>query len=158
MKIGVVSDTHCIEKYIDIAIENLKDVDVILHLGDCSRDIKRFKEKLNKKIYGVDGNCDFKDEYPKEQTIELEGKKIFMTHGDLYGVKYGYNNIYYKGKEVGADIVLFGHSHIEMIEKMDDIILMNPGSTTIPKGKGNSMGFINIENGKITTEIKYFFS
>ena len=40
----------------------------------------------------------------------LRGKKIFITHGDLYGVKYGMTNIYYKGKEVGADIVLFGHS------------------------------------------------
>ena len=32
-----------------------------------------------------------------------------MCHGHKYGVKYGYNSIYYRGKEIGADIVLFGH-------------------------------------------------
>lgn len=156
MLIGVMSDTHCIERYINLAFEKLKDVDVILHLGDCSSDIKKLKDKFKDEIYVVDGNCDFKGEYPKEQILEFSNKKIFMTHGDLYGVKCDLNNIYYRGQEVGADIVLFGHSHIEMIQRVNNMILMNPGSTSLPKGRGKSVGIIEIkEDGNVEAKIEY---
>lgn len=156
MLIGVMSDTHCIEKYINLAFEKLKDTDVILHLGDCSSDVSKFRGKFAGKIYVVDGNCDFKGNYPKEQIIELKGKKIFMAHGDRYNVKYDLNSIYYRGQEISADIVVFGHSHIETIQRVKDMILMNPGSTSLPKGKGNSVGIIEIkDDGEIGAKIEY---
>lgn len=156
MLIGVMSDTHCIDRYIDLAFDKLKSVDVILHLGDCSPDIKKFKHKFKGDIYVVDGNCDFRQEYPKEQILEFRNKKIFMTHGDLYGVKRDLNNIYYRGQEIGADIVLFGHSHVETIQKINNMILMNPGSVSLPKGRGKSVGIIEIkENDDIEVKIEY---
>lgn len=156
MIIGVMSDTHCIEKYINLAFEKMKNADVILHLGDCSPDIAKFKDKFNGEVYVVDGNCDFKGDYPKERLLEIQNKKIFMAHGDRYGVKNDFNNIYYRGKELGADIVLFGHSHIEMIQEVNDMLLMNPGSASLPKGKGNSIGIIEIDdNGNIDAKIEY---
>ena len=156
MLIGVVSDTHCINKYIQLAAEKIKNVDILIHLGDNSSDIEQFKKVFNGEIYVVDGNCDYRGEYPKELIIDVNSKKIFLTHGDLYGVKSGLNNIFYKGKELGADIVLYGHSHIEGIERVEDILIMNPGSTSIPKGKGHSIGFIEIDDsGNIDAKIEY---
>lgn len=156
MLIGVVSDTHCINKYIQLSVEKIKNVDILIHLGDNSSDIEQFKKVFNGEIYVVDGNCDYRGEYPKELIIDVNGKKIFLTHGDLYGVKSGLNNIFYKGKELGADIVLYGHSHIECIERVEDILIMNPGSTSIPKGKGHSIGFIEIDDsGNIDAKIEY---
>ena len=156
MLIGVVSDTHCINKYIQLAAEKIKNADILIHLGDNSSDIEQFKKVFNGEIYVVDGNCDYRGEYPKELIIDVNSKKIFLTHGDLYGVKSGLNNIFYKGKEVGADIVLYGHSHIEGIERVEDILIMNPGSTSIPKGKGHSIGFIEIDDsGNIDAKIEY---
>lgn len=156
MLIGVVSDTHCINKCIQLAAEKIKNVDILIHLGDNSSDIEQFKKVFNGEIYVVDGNCDYRGEYPKELIIDVNSKKIFLTHGDLYGVKSGLNNIFYKGKEVGADIVLYGHSHIEVIERVEDILIMNPGSTSIPKGKGHSIGFIEIDDsGNIDAKIEY---
>ena len=156
MLIGVVSDTHCINKYIQLAAEKIKNVDILIHLGDNSSDIEQFKKVFNGEIYVVDGNCDYRGEYPKELIIDVNSKKIFLTHGDLYGVKSGLNNIFYKGKELGADIVLYGHSHIEGIERVEDILIMNPGSTSIPKWKGHSIGFIEIDDsGNIDAKIEY---
>ena len=55
--------------------------------------------------------------YPKEGIIEVNRRKIFFTHGDLYGVKSSINNIYYRGRELGVDVVLFGHTHQQIIEE-----------------------------------------
>ena len=77
------------------------------------------------------------------------GKKIFMCHGHRYGVKYSYNSIYYRGKEVGADIVLFGHSHLPIIEECDGLTLMNPGSISHGMGRiDKTLGYIDLINNK----------
>ena len=77
------------------------------------------------------------------------GIKIFVTHGHMYNVKSEYNTIFYKGKEVGADIVLFGHSHKALINSYDGITIMNPGSISLPYGRmKKTMGFIVIDKDK----------
>lgn len=155
MLIAVISDTHRIGKYIDLAKKLIKDADVLIHLGDNIEDVELLQDGFNGEVYAVKGNCDYSTKYPKEKIIELKGKRIFITHGDLYGVKNGLNNIYYKGRELEADIVLFGHTHEAIIEKEDNMILMNPGSISLPRLKGRYVGFIDInENGDINTYLK----
>ncbi len=71
----------------------------------------------------------------KTEEITLLGKKIFLTHGDLYGVKYGTERLGYAAEERGADIVLFGHTHIpheEYISAQKPYYLFNPGSISSP--------------------------
>jgi putative phosphoesterase len=155
MLIAVISDTHKADKYINLAKDLIKGADILIHLGDNVDDIKILENDFNGKIYAVRGNCDYSSKYPKEGIIEVNGRKVFFTHGDLYGVKSSINNIYYKGRELEADIVLFGHTHIQLIEKEDKIILMNPGSISLPLFKGRYVGFIDIsDNGDIHTYFK----
>ena len=40
MLIAVISDTHRVAKYINIAKEYIKSADVLIHLGDNSEDIE----------------------------------------------------------------------------------------------------------------------
>lgn len=149
MKIAVISDSHYIISSVEAVKEHLKDVDVILHCGDGAPDLKELTKDLDVESYGVRGNCDITNEYPSERILELGGKTIFMCHGHRYGVKSSYNNIYYKGKECNADIVLFGHSHLKTIMRENGLVLMNPGSITSPAmGNKKSMGFIIIEENK----------
>ncbi|MGL4773199.1 MAG: metallophosphoesterase [Clostridium sp.] len=148
MLIAVVSDTHRMNKYINIAKDIIKDADIVIHLGDNSEDIEELTSNFNGEVYGVRGNCDGATPYPKEQLIEVEGKRIFFCHGDSYGVKYSLTTIYLKGREMNADVVLFGHTHEAMIEKQHGIILMNPGSIALPRLKGRYVGFIEIKNEK----------
>jgi len=132
LKIGVISDSHGILKYIDLAMEHLKDTELIIHAGDNYKDAKYIEKKYKIKVIGVTGNCDTKG---IEECIELlNDKKIFITHGHNYGVKMNINGIFYAGKQNDADIVIFGHSHIPFYAVEEEMVLLNPGSVSLPRG------------------------
>lgn len=147
MKIAVISDTHRIKKYIELSKKYIEDADVLIHLGDDSADIEELTTDFKGEVYGVRGNCDHISTYPKENLLVIGGKKIFITHGHFYGVKNGMMNIVYKGEELGADIVLFGHTHIALIEEYKGIMFMNPGSVSLPRINNRYIGFIELEDG-----------
>ncbi len=154
MLIAVVSDSHNNSRAIEDLREYITKADVLLFLGDGESDLIKIKETFKKDIYAVSGNCDMYSKNPEELVIDIGGKRIFMSHGHKYNVKYNYNNIYYKGKEVGADIILFGHTHLPMIEEHDEVIMMNPGSLSRGVGiSGRSLGYIEIAENK--TPIAY---
>lgn len=132
MKIGVMSDTHGMHSYIDLAMEYLKEVDLIIHGGDNYKDTKYIEKNYNIKVIGVAGNCDIENSCDRIE--EIEGKKIFITHGHNYGVKTDINRIFYAGKENNADVVIFGHSHVPLYVEEEGIILLNPGSLSLPRG------------------------
>lgn len=150
MRIAVISDTHRCGKYINLAKKLIEDADILIHLGDNIEDVELLSNGFDGEVYAVAGNCDYSSKYPKESIIEVNGVKIFYTHGDLYGVKSTITNIYYRGREIGADVVLFGHTHQHGIEKTDELILMNPGSISLPHFKGRYVGIVDIdEKGNI---------
>ena len=145
MLIAVISDSHGNKSSISKIKKKISSAQVLLFLGDGENDLKEITEGFNGEVYAVRGNCDFKGIYPEERVIEIQGKKIFMCHGHRYGVKYGYNSIFYRGKEVGADIVLFGHSHLPIIDEHDGLILMNPGSISHGVGSLNkTLGYFDL--------------
>ena len=84
-------------------------------------------------------------------------KKIMITHGHRYGVKYGLERLYFSALENEVDIVLFGHTHISLNEKYDNILFFNPGSLTHPRllSKG-SYGIIEISDSDIISKIVEF--
>lgn len=146
MKIAVISDTHRSGRYIDIAKKYIKNVDALIHLGDNIDDVERLTEGFKGKVYSVAGNCDYNSSFPSEQILELGNKKIFITHGHNYGVKYSLNNIYYRAKELEVDVVLFGHTHEALILEEDNILFMNPGSISLPRGSNRCIGYIEIND------------
>ncbi len=80
MKIAFISDTHHNERALKVAskyINNLKS-DIVIHLGDCIEDVKLLEKTFKGEIYAVAGNCDFSNTYPKEDTITINGLKIFL--------------------------------------------------------------------------------
>lgn len=156
MKIAVLSDSHYETSFINDIKEYLEDIDIILHCGDGAPDTKALSNIFRGEIYAVKGNCDMSKEYPLERIIEVMGIKIFMTHGHMYNVKNEYNTIFYKGKEVDADIVLFGHSHKALIKDYDGLVIMNPGSISLPYGRAKrTFGIIEIlKNNKRNISIK----
>lgn len=149
MKIAVISDSHNVTSAIEAVKPYIDGVDIVMHLGDGVENVKDITNEFNGEVYAVKGNCDFGDNYPNERIVEVLDRKILMCHGHFYNVKMNLNNIFYRGKELGVDIVLFGHSHLCIIEKKDDLILMNPGSISNGIGKiRRSIGYIEIEEDK----------
>jgi len=155
MKIVVISDTHGYVENCIKAINSINGIDLVIHLGDYTKDAEAIKKALKITTINVKGNCDIYDlETPDDNIIEIEGKKIFLTHGDLYRVKQGLNSIYYKAKELNADVALFGHSHISTLIEYDGILFLNPGSPTLPRaGASKSIGLLYIDQNNLKGEI-----
>lgn len=81
------------------------------------------------KILCIQGNCDaevdqmvLKFKLYKTKNIRINGKRCHLEHGH-----------HLEEKIKDADFVLFGHTHIPLLEKIDDLVYINPGSITLPK-------------------------
>jgi putative phosphoesterase len=154
MKILVFSDTHKrIRNCINVINAN-KEVDLIIHLGDVLQDALDLESLFPKiKIEYVTGNNDFSRRGNKEKLITVDNKKIFLTHGHLYKVKYTYEIIKEKAYKLDADILLFGHTHEPYLEQKEGLYIMNPGSISLPNYRKPSFGTIELLQGKIFTSI-----
>lgn len=125
----IISDTHGkLPKKFEFW-EALENVDYIIHLGDGIREIQTLKEAFGDKFIYVYGNCDHMSNN-HEQLLDIEGTKIFITHGHNYGVKSNLLNLHMRGIELGAKCCLYGHTHRASLEDYGDIKLINPGSLT----------------------------
>lgn len=153
MTILVVSDTHGAKGRLRTLLETRKDIDAFIFLGDGLGSVNTVMEDYpDIPFYAVRGNCDT-TLIPSETLgfIELAGKKILFTHGHLYGAKYSTEMLIDKAKNMGADIVLFGHTHERYENYTDGIYIMNPGSLERPRHGDASYGIIEITKAGIMT-------
>lgn len=134
MKVGIVSDTHKNLAMLDKAIKNLGEIELLIHLGDCIEDVKNIKDKYAFDVVYVAGNNDNTLE-DTEKIIKISGKKILLTHGHKYNVYFGLERLYFRALEKEADLVLYGHTHVQNIEWINNILFINPGSTSLPRDK-----------------------
>lgn len=145
MKIGLISDTHGDVFIAEKAIKAMGDIDLLLHAGDTYLDAKLLHTMTGVDVVAVKGNTDFNCEAASETILTVENRKIFLTHGHKYNVKFGIDKLYYKALETDSDIVVFGHSHIPIYAKENGIVFINPGSVSRPRGGSMpSYGIMNI--------------
>jgi len=156
MIIGVLSDTHSFN-IPNIVIERFKSVDLIIHAGDVC-DVQTLK--LLKKIAptkAVQGNMDesaLKKELPVKEIIVCGDLKIGVTHGHIGDTREALKNAMSSFKNDKMDVVIFGHSHQALNERVGTTLYFNPGSPNdLIKAKFFSYGLITIEAGKIKAEI-----
>lgn len=129
MKIIAMSDSHGDRK----AVETVSALpcDAIFHCGDSELS---YDDPLWGKVHAVRGNCDSDSRFPLSALVEVGDKKVLAVHGHQHDVKRSLMMLYYTAKEQGANIVLFGHSHLYGAEMEDGILFLNPGSTRQPRG------------------------
>lgn len=131
-KILVLSDTHGNFNKI-FEIFNREKPDIVIAAGDGIKDVEELAyvyqdEKI--KFYMVKGNCDFFNRNQEEEKLfYIENFKFFLTHGHLYSVKRNLENIKEIGKKLKADVIIYGHTHIENLEEYSKgKFLFNPGA------------------------------
>lgn len=147
MKILVVSDSHGDCNNFRRLLMSQPKAEVVLFLGDGAGDFDSLRLEFPEKMFiGVKGNCDWCSSLPIFEERTIAGKKIFMTHGHAYGVKFDLTKLFYEGKSRNADIVLFGHTHIPLTCYEEGMHIMNPGSL---HGYNRSFGVIDIQNGDV---------
>ncbi len=150
MKIMIFSDSHKNFGAMTRAMEAEHPVDWIIHAGDVHRDVEDMEIMYPRiPLAYVKGNNDyFIHDVPDDRFFELGGVKIFLTHGHNYGVKYSLAKLLQKGGELGADIVIFGHTHLAHCEKIGNVTLFNPGAAP------RSYGVLEINNGEFNLQIR----
>ena len=130
MKILVISDIHGLVSYAERMIEKEKP-DEVIFCGDGWREIDESRKFYKKaRFHLVGGNCDFCGE--PELYITLGGKNILITHGHRYNVKMerelAYITLRSHAADLGADLVLFGHTHNPDVVYRNGMIMLNPGA------------------------------
>ena len=155
MKIGVVSDTHSHDLPKQM-MDDLKDVDLIVHVGDfCSGDdLRRFRQ-INK-VRAVFGNMDgleIRQLLPERDVFEADGLKIGLYHGQGSPERV-LNYVKKEFKRDKLDVVIFGHSHLPFNEVIDGVLYFNPGSPTdVVRPPYCSYGILEVKNGKVSGKI-----
>lgn len=131
MKILLISDSHGARQELLDLFEKYKGFEII-HCGDYEID-ESILMKYN--VHFVPGNCDRKSIASPLKCLEIDYKKIFITHGHLYNVKFTYDLIVYKALEAQVDYCFFGHTHRHTVFKEEGITFVNPGSMAFAREK-----------------------
>jgi putative phosphoesterase len=133
VRIGVVADTHVYSKgarslpraVLDFLAR--ADIDLIIHCGDIAcQDVLDSLATIGRTV-AVRGNNDagdFGSALPEQIELTSAGRVIRVVHGDG-GISA---RAVAKSLAPGAQVVIYGHSHIPMIEKHRESVLLNPGS------------------------------
>ena len=146
--VGIISDTHIPGRVKSLPreiFETFKGVDLIIHSGDIE-DLETIKE-LEKiaKVIAVEGNMDqkeTKEKSPKGILLKIYGWKIGVIHSPFpFWLGSHFNFIQEKAaqrliEKEGFDILIFGHTHRPFLKELNlkgkNILLINPGSATVP--------------------------
>ena len=149
MKILFIADSHRHFSFLIEMMEKEKP-ERVFAMGDYTKDFEELSYLYPEIPFEmVKGNCDFWDShFSEEKIIFLEGKRIFLTHGHLYGVKSSYDSLRETGRKMKCDIILFGHTHREFLEEKD-MILANPGAA-----QDGKYGILDLQKEKVEIKLK----
>ena len=159
MKVLVVSDTHGREQNLAEALEQTGHIDQLIHLGDVEGGAEHIRELAGDAPAAIiAGNNDFFCDLPNERIFTIGGHRIFMTHGHGYFVHSGTLYLKREARKKGADIVMFGHTHKPYMEEDNELLVLNPGSLSLPRQEGHRPTYIVMEiadDGQISSELCY---
>ena len=158
MKILIVSDTHRNEDNLISVLEREENLDLLIHCGDVEGAEYEIEHYAGCRTGFVAGNNDFFSGLPREVVLELEEYKVWVTHGHNYYVNANPEYIRKEARARGMDMVFYGHTHRPVIDKTDDLLVVNPGSLTYPRqdGRQATCAVLEIEKKEIKrVEILY---
>lgn len=121
--------------------------------GYAPKKVIALLNELSESIICVRGNCDGEvddmvldfpvlADYAVLYCDELGGRMIFATHGHHY-------NAQNMPKLKAGDILLHGHTHIPGFKAHDGVLIINPGSVSIPKN-GSEHSYLIFEGARFT--------
>jgi putative phosphoesterase len=155
-RVGVISDTHLGKATNDFKekLQRLFDnVGMIIHAGDMTG-IEVYDYLCNWELKAVRGNMDdfgVKAILPEKRIEEVMGKRIGIIHGR--GSPHGIENLVFSQfKDV--DVIIFGHSHIPLNIKKEDVFMFNPGAFRGSYSYKGTVGMMEIEDEIILRHIE----
>jgi len=164
MKIVVISDTHGNLEGLRILSKKIKGLtDTIIHLGDDSPDTEILEnDSFNViKVPGVYESIYTLPDTKRRIIQEFCGKKFLITHTRSRHSNDLPSDISPEKLSENVDVILFGHTHIPVIETdKNGKIWINPGhlKENDKRGYPPSYAVIEIEPKKIEIKIYNFLT
>lgn len=147
MRILVISDTHGDNANFFEALDKAGKVDMVIHCGDVYGSEYVYEQAAGCPVVMVAGNNDYGYGLKSEEMIEVEGLKIWITHGHRYRVYFGSEMLIQEAYSKGADVVFYGHTHVPAVTFDPDykVYAVNPGSLSYPRQTGYKPSYIIME-------------
>ena len=157
MKLLFASDIHGSSSYAKKVVEKFEETksDQLILLGDVMyhgprnplpkeynpQKVSQILNQYKNKIIAVRGNCDSEVDQMLLQfpmladytILYVDGIRFFVTHGHLFDE----DNLPNLSSQ---DVLIYGHYHLPIAKKKDDIYILNPSSVSLPKEGTNSYG------------------
>ena len=144
--IGLVADTHMPKRLKSIPpalFAVLEGVDLVLHAGDVGElwvldQLSRIAPVVA--VHGNDETAAAQRELPYQQLVSLAGRRILLWHShfpdwqDEVAARQSdellpkLQRSVARGRAASAQVVVFGHWHIPLVYRADDVLVINPGA------------------------------
>ena len=145
MKILIVSDTHRNNiNYLKV-VERTGPLDMVVHCGDIEGSELVISKAAGCPVEMVQGNNDFFSELPREKEFMVGQYKVWLTHGHNYYIAMNSEIIKQEARVREVDIVMCGHTHKPVVDIMNDLTLINPGSISYPRQENRKPSYIIME-------------
>ncbi|MGE5589899.1 MAG: metallophosphoesterase family protein [Bacillota bacterium] len=145
MRVGIIGDTHGDLRTARLLLSRLGDIEVLLHTGDYYDDAMQmacWPELRGIPVYAVMGNGDYAVNGPRQVVVHLAGRKVLLVHGHQHDVKRGMTRLAHDAGKVSPDVVVFGHTHVAGIFREQGLLLVNPGSPSLPRRRACGSGAV----------------
>ncbi|HEX7628226.1 MAG TPA: YfcE family phosphodiesterase [Candidatus Methanoperedens sp.] len=160
MNLIILSDTHIkqgqslLSRLPEGLISMIRSSDIIIHAGDFETiDCNKELESLGKlvAVHGDTDSSELMKLLPERKIIRVEGINIGVIHkGQL--TSENTDGLRYLAKEMGVDVLIFGHFHHPITHK-SEVLLLSPGSATVPGIAEPSAIELEIKNKIVTGKI-----
>ena len=148
--VGLISDTHGLVR--PDVYTALAGVELILHAGDVGGDDILDELSLIAPVHAVRGNTDPPGDPRTPEAIDTEigGVRIHVSHGHEVGAPTPAKLL----ERYNADVIIYGHTHKQLITNADSRWVVNPGAAgprrfdLLP-----SVAKMVIQDGRVAVEI-----
>lgn len=149
IRVGLISDTH--GKLDPRVLKALNGVDHIVHAGDVGHPSVLWELELLAPVTAVVGNVDWygtlSEDLPALARLSLGGVSISVVH---------VRSELPPQETRSSRVIVFGHSHMPVVDLIDGVLWVNPGSASQARRStmGRSVGLLEIDgNGGAVARI-----
>ena len=124
MLVGLIADTHGLLR--PEVFDVFHGVELILHAGDVGGREILSQLRAIAPVHAVYGNTDRPGEPGLAGSIELslESVTVHVSHGHELGSPTPEKLL----ATYGADVIVYGHTHQPLIERVHGVLVVNPGA------------------------------
>jgi putative phosphoesterase len=148
--IGLISDTHGMLRA--SVHDALAGVELVLHAGDVGGDAILDELAIIAPVLAVYGNTDAPFDRRLAASIEREigGVRIHVSHGHELGSPTPEKLL----ERYSADVIVYGHTHKQLVVRDDGRLVVNPGAAGARRFKLEpSVARLTIAEGRAEVEL-----